>query len=890
MQKTTNQRLIAVRWMTLAAFAFAVVSQARVHLFGRNNIIESARKSNRFIVTTTDTARRGPIYSSDGRPLAQEDDSRILVVDFRKVPRIAGFYMALGAATGIPASEFASLSQGKKKVVEWQKAFSTSQAEGIQSVKRKWQADGIGLKPAGSRSYGLSLAASTIVGTVRSTGPSLGVEQALNRNLVGENGESVGMVDRYGQYLPMKMGSQTKAKRDGRPITLTIDSELQRVAYEAVTQAVKARNADQGTVVIMVPNTGDVLACASYPSFDPSKPFEKTKKGEFAPGHAAAYMSSLEPGSTFKIVTLAKALDMGVVGAYENFNCPGSRTVGGKTIHCDTHGKAGGHGTIDPEQAISRSCNVVSAQWALRVGHDKFLNYIEELGLLGGSKLGLPGEATGLLDRNDPAQRLQLANLGFGQSLNVTPIALASAFCTIGNGGMAIQPRLVDRIGDEKQPVKEGHRLLKEETTQNVLQFMRSVIDSDQGTGRTLRISGYDLGGKTGTAQKMRTGGYVANFVGFVPAINPKAVILVMIDNPKGKQHYGAQVAGPVFLEVCKSVIKRMGIPHTSQLASRPAKVRAAQNVPVVKPTRVAAAKKAEPITVEEVEATAPSGEEQIASTGPEIEVSAREIPERSKAVIGTFTVEKIKKLVKTDAHRIADVDSETTSTLDSRDVKRRKEPEPKPKADSKTEARASDTKRKEESPKEGRAKDEAKKTDLKKSTASTRKRVETTTSKVRVAARTNLSNGPSSKTTEPVRKVTRKSTAVAVVSTGSSSAIEIKRGSEPKAKSATSSKPRPKTIAKPKASDRLKELEAENARLKKLLETRSSTRSEPRKATKTAATPTVKKASVATKKPISVTSKKPATAKETTKKVVAKKSDSSRKSSTSKPSSKKRT
>ncbi|MEQ1935506.1 MAG: GntR family transcriptional regulator, partial [Fimbriimonadaceae bacterium] len=287
----SNTRLIAVRWVTLAAFSFAVVSQVRVHLVARNGIIEQARLSKRFIIRTPEVARRGAIYTSDGRPLAQEDDSRVLVVDFRKVPRVSGFYMALGAATGIPASEFASLSQGSKKVVEWQKAFSMSQANSIQDVKRKWQADGVGLKPAGNRAYGLSLAAANVVGTVQERGPVLGVEQAFNRNLTGQNGETVGMVDRYGQYLPMRMGRETKPKQDGTAVTLTIDSELQRIAFEAVTQAVKANKADQGTVVVMVPGTGDILACASYPSFDPGKPLGKTKKGEFAPGERLAEVS-----------------------------------------------------------------------------------------------------------------------------------------------------------------------------------------------------------------------------------------------------------------------------------------------------------------------------------------------------------------------------------------------------------------------------------------------------------------------------------------------------------------------------------------------------------------------------------------------------------------------
>ncbi len=866
----SDKRLIAVRYLTLAAFVVAIGSQARVHILGRGDILAKARDSKRFVVKTSEMARRGAIYTSDGRPLAQEDDSRVLVVDFRKVPRVSGFYMALGAATGIPASEFASLSRGQKKVVEWQKPFSITQANSIQDVKRKWQADGVGLRPAGNRSYSLSLAAANIIGTVQKGSAKLGIEQAFNRGLTGENGETVGMVDRYGQYLPMRMGRETKAKQDGTPITLTIDSELQRIAYEAVTQAVKARKADQGTVVIMVPSTGDILACASYPSFDPSKPFAKAKKGEFAPGHSTAFMSSLEPGSTFKILTIAKAIDDGVVGAYENFNCPGSMKIGNRTIHCASHGGSSAHGTLDPEQAIARSCNVVSAQWALRIGRTPFMKYIEDLGLIGGSRLGLPGEAGGLLDKNDPAERLQLSNLGFGQSLNVTPVALASAFCMIGNNGVAVHPRLIDRIGDNKQAIVPGKQVLKPETTTSVLQFMRSVMDSDRGTGHSLRIAGYDLGGKTGTAQRIGTGGYVSNFVGFVPADKPKAVILVMIDNPKGKVYYGAQVAGPVFLKVCKSVINRMAIPRISNLASKATPTRVAINSPRAQSNPVSPTSK--PSEIEEVQS--PPDEQVVASTGPEIEVSAREIPDREKSVIGRMTMEQVRKLAKPDVKRIAGLADETANVKTTGDVKRRKEPEPKQKLDKRSQPEPRSATEIES----GKATRDVKRRKEPETKPREERRSQSTPTKG--AAKTSSANRSTTNPAAIVRKTTRKSEPIAVVTTESKRAqpiakpksstkepkrttARVVRRTEPEPK-ATPAKPRPKPV------DRLKELELENARLRKLLESRQATKNQ-----------------TAAKKPTSVTSKPTTVA---AKKVVAKKSETPRKSSTSKPSSKKRT
>jgi len=190
------------------------------------------------------------------------------------------------------------------------------------------------------------------------------------------------------------------------------------------------------------------------------------------------------------------------------------------------------------------------------------IKYIEDLGLLEKTNVGVQGEITGLFRRNEYAKTLQLAHVGFGQSITATPLALASAFCMIGNGGVRIQPTLIRKIGDQVMPIGEGKRILKEETAEEVTKCMEAVIESDIGTGKSLRISGYTMGGKTGTAEKVgaKIKGYVSNFIGFVPAEKPKAVILVMVNNPH-VGHFGSDVAGPAFHDIAKSAIRRLGIP-----------------------------------------------------------------------------------------------------------------------------------------------------------------------------------------------------------------------------------------------------------------------------------------------------------------------------------------
>lgn len=567
--ETANRRLVIIRLVTGGLLVLAIFSQARVHLFQRGKIMDRARESRRFIVEKKEPAIRGAIYSADGKALSQADDRRILVVDFRKVPHSSGFFMALGAASGISASELSELANTGHKVVEWNRTFTPAQSEAIQDVKRKWRADGIGTRVSSNRAYGLGESASSLVGIYRAEGARLGVEQAMDEKLKGTDGKIIGMVDKEGQYLPMRVDRSTKRKTDGKPITLTIDSELQHVAYEAIKSAVKARNARQGAVIMMDPTNGNVIACASYPSFDPTRPFRETKPGEIPDGFATAFQASLEPGSTFKIATVAKAIDEGVLTSNDIVRCNGDFTVGSRTIHCAMHGGTRAHGAVNAEQAIARSCNVAAAQYALRIGKDKFNTFLDDIGILQRRPLGLPGEPRPQYEKDAQAPKLHLANVGFGQSINVTPVALTASYCAIANGGISVKPRLIDRIGEDIQPIEKGKRVLKTKTCETVLDYMRSVISSDHGSGKSLRIPGYDLGGKTGTAQKtnratksMKGGGYVASFVGFVPVSSPRAVILVMVDDPQGQEYYGAQVAGPVFLEVAKHTIKRLSIPR----------------------------------------------------------------------------------------------------------------------------------------------------------------------------------------------------------------------------------------------------------------------------------------------------------------------------------------
>ena len=545
-------------------FGLTAFSQIKLQTWEQARTVKYARDSKRYDLTYKDKARRGGIYSSDGKPLAQDDESYALTINFEKVPHSDAFFMELSEATGLPASDFAALSSIAKDSKTWLDPVPGSRYKGVMALKKRWRADGLSLKLTGQRAYPLGSSASCLIGVIRDYKEGkvhTGVERSMNRQLSGTDGLKVGLTDRAGAFLPMRMEAGSIPRVDGKDVVLTLDSDLQLLASDSIKKAVETYKADNGVALVMDPKNGDILAMANWPSFDPSG---TSKQGQF--GYNPAYMAQLEPGSTFKILTLAKGLDSGKVSMNDVINCAGEWHPTPKTrIRCDSHHGNRAHGPVSPEGAIERSCNVSAAIWASKVGREDFLQYVRDLGLTRRTHLQVPGEAHGGLDYDDPAQYLQLANIGFGQALTCTPVGLIGAFGMLGNHGVRVEPRLICRVGSEIKKPDAGKSIVSSATADKVMQCMTAVIENEHGTGAKLRIPGYKLAGKTGTAQKVNKNekGYVSNFVGFVPAQNPRAVILVMVNHPTKGAYYGAEVAGPVFQQIAKAVIRHYNIPPT---------------------------------------------------------------------------------------------------------------------------------------------------------------------------------------------------------------------------------------------------------------------------------------------------------------------------------------
>ncbi len=549
-------------------FLVAAGSQIKLHVFEADSTVQLGEQTNRFTVTRIDKAKRGGIFTSDGKPLAEDADAYELTINFSKIPRTSAFALALSEATGIPATEFLALEKGSRT---WPAAVSPKQAKLIQEVKSVWRADGVSLSRVGTRVYPFGELAASLVGSQQfqsikdeKTGKPVsvvvrtGLESSKNRELTGTDGKQSGLADKDGSLLPLRSSPPETRRQDGHRIVTSLDSQIQIAAAQAVRDAVVSNKATSGVAVVVEPSTGRVLAMANWPSFDPENPTGASV------GYNHATMSLLEPGSTFKILTLAKAIDQGQVNTDWHLNCGGEFHLNKFwRVRCDAHHGSRAHGLIDAEKAIAKSCNVAAAKWALGVGRDEFIGFLNALHLFEKTELGLPGEMGGDYNEKEYAKPLQLAQFGFGQSMTVTPARLAAAFGMVANKGVYRAPRLIDSIGDVEVKPSEGDQVLSAATCERVMRHMEAVIESDFGTGKDLRIPGYRLAGKTGTAQKVgfKGGGYVSNFVGMVPAKDPKAVVLVMIDNPKGGKYYGGSVAGPAFVRIARSVIDRFHLP-----------------------------------------------------------------------------------------------------------------------------------------------------------------------------------------------------------------------------------------------------------------------------------------------------------------------------------------
>ena len=459
---------------------------------------------------------------------------------------------------------------------------------------RKWMeenhiASGINIDEDTKRYYPYNDLASQVIGFCGSDNQGLdGIEAKYDEELKGEQGAIQKHTDAKGGEIGEE-GENYVSAIDGNDLVLTIDLTIQSIAEKYLEEAcIDNVCTDGGSIIVMNPQNGDILAMANYPSYnlnEPYEPYTDELKGTWdsleqqekttylqAVWRNKAIADTYEPGSVFKLITASAALEEGITDTDNEgeFSCTGGIEVDGVRIKCWRYYRP--HGQESLRQALMNSCNPVFIGLGQKLGVTKYYEYLEKFKLLEKTGIDLPGEAGSIFLAKEKAGPVELATISFGQRFEITPIQLATAVSSIANGGASIKPRVVKQIinSETKEvteiPIQKEDTVISKETSEKVLSMMESVVS--EGTGKNAKVAGYRIGGKTGTSEDgVNTNKYVTSFCGVAPIDNPQVVVLVTLYNPTGEGgHQGGGVAAPVggqifseilpYLEVNKQVLE----------------------------------------------------------------------------------------------------------------------------------------------------------------------------------------------------------------------------------------------------------------------------------------------------------------------------------------------
>jgi stage V sporulation protein D (sporulation-specific penicillin-binding protein) len=503
-------------------------------------------------------AKRGKILDRNGQPLALSFDADCIYACPSQVMNPRETARKLAAIINLPAPELEDKLKKRAAFVWIKRKASPEEVDKL----RRAGLPGIEVTQKAQRFYPHKDLAAQILGIAGIDNVGLeGLELQYDSYLRGVPGSEQAEYDSRGRHIPQGERRFVPSK-DGDTLVLALDESIQHIAERELERAVRENGAKRGCVILMDPMNGDILAIASYPRFDPNQylnyPAENRKNW--------AITDSYEPGSTFKVVTAATALEERVVNSSTSFFDPGYLVVEDRRLRC---WRPGGHGSQSFVEAAENSCNPVFASIALRIGKDTFYKYIKAFGFGQATGVDFPGEAKGILQPRARVKNVELATNGFGQGISVTPIQLITAFCATINGGYLLEPHLVKEIKSSNgQTVKRFGRkvvrqVISDSTSKELGLILRSVVTN--GSGSKADVPGYRVAGKTGTAQKASAGNYgqgrIASFLGVAPVDSPRVAGLVVLDEPTGASRFGGVIAAPVFGNIIRYVLRYLGEP-----------------------------------------------------------------------------------------------------------------------------------------------------------------------------------------------------------------------------------------------------------------------------------------------------------------------------------------
>ena len=408
----------------------------------------------------------------------------------------------------------------------------------------------------------------------------IGLEVKYDEILAGQPGKILTVTDARGVELD-GTGERRKEPVAGDTLRTSLDISIQEYVQQAALKVMEEKQAERVSVLLMNPQNGEIYACVNVPEFDLNDPFtlntaEETVTGTDSGSSKQDLLNRMwrnpclndtyEPGSTFKIITMAAGLEAGVVSTEDRFFCPGYKVVEDRRIHC---AKRTGHGAQNFVEGAQNSCNPVFIEVGLRLGVDRYYKYFKQFGLLKKTGIDLPGEAGTIMHNPKNMGDVEIATVSFGQSFQITPIRLAATVSALVNGGKTVTPHVATDVLDEEGnvvkhlnfPEKEG--VLSEETSRTVREILESVVS--EGSGKNAYLEGYSIGGKTATSQTLPRSAnrYISSFLGFTPAEHPTVLGLCIIRNPQGV-YYGGTICAPVIRDIFSNVLPYLGIGHNS--------------------------------------------------------------------------------------------------------------------------------------------------------------------------------------------------------------------------------------------------------------------------------------------------------------------------------------
>ena len=571
--RTFHKRKVWTVFLLCAAMLFVLVGRI-VYLMGFRSDYYYEKAQDLHERERSIKAARGKILDAKGKVLASNKTVCTISVIHSQIEEPEKIIALLSQKLGI------SEETVRKKVekISSIERIQTNVEKKVGDEIRKSGLSGVKVDEDYKRYYPYHSLASRVLGFTGADNQGIiGLEVEYENILNGEAGKILTMTDARGIELD-GIGESREEPRTGNNLRISLDISIQEYTQQAAKKVMEEKEAERVSILLMNPQNGEIYACVNVPEFDLNQPFRlntDVKDPGLTPETKQDLLNQMwrnpclndtyEPGSTFKIITMAAGLEEGVVSMEDHFFCPGYKIVDDRRIHCANRR---GHGSQNFVQGAQNSCNPVFIEVGLRLGVKNYYKYFRKFGLMEKTGIDLPGEAGTIMHQEKNMGNVELATVSFGQSFQITPIQLATTVSSLINGGRRITPHFgvaaEDETGEKVQeleyPVKTG--ILSSETSQKVRYILEKVVS--EGSGKNAAIEGYTIGGKTATSQTLPRSAnrYISSFLGFAPAEDPKILALCIIHDPKGI-YYGGTIAAPVVRTIFENILPYMGIEET---------------------------------------------------------------------------------------------------------------------------------------------------------------------------------------------------------------------------------------------------------------------------------------------------------------------------------------